>query len=139
MILTADESFASCGMASTFLLSGTSPNGELRHYHPCPVELVGGCWSLAVVLEFLFTDHTAFLSSTAVDFLSQSVRCLVVSTPVAPFFFRTFQTVVLAMSSASIRSSLFSQLQDGLFFSHRQVCGRHVGAFFLTTHAKPWA
>ena len=95
--------------------------------------------SLTVVLGFFFTALTMFLSSTAVVFLGRPVPCLVVSTPVVSFFFRTFQVVVLAMTNAyamalfNFRS--FFQIQNGLPFSHRQLSGLHVGLSFLTRNA----
>ncbi len=54
--------------------------------------------SLTVVLGSFLTALTMFLSSTAVVFLGLPVRCLLLSTPVAYFFFRTFQMVEMSMA-----------------------------------------
>ena len=53
--------------------------------------------SLTIVLGFIFTALTMFLSSTADVFLHLSVQDLLLRIPVVSFFFRTLQTVVLAM------------------------------------------
>lgn len=51
-----------------------------------------------------FTAFTTFLSLTIVEFLGQPILCLVVSTPVITFFFRTFQLVVLSVLNGCVTS-----------------------------------
>ena len=71
-----------------------------------------------------------FPSATAVVFLGRPVRCLLLSMPAVSFFFRTFQVVVQAIPNDRFLS--FSELQNGLLFSQRQLSGLHVGLSFLT-------
>lgn len=64
-------------------------NGGLRHLHPAQQRLL---------LFYFFTAFTMFLAD--VVFLGGPIQCLIVSTQLASFCFRTIQIVVLAMPDA---------------------------------------
>ena len=100
-ILSADERFASCGLASIFVL--------FKHWivilSPLPLwRLV--VMLLAVVLGFFSTVLTLFLSSAAAVVIDRPVRCVLLSAPVGSFFFSTLQMVLFFISSVSEWRSL---------------------------------
>lgn len=56
LILSANESFISCGMASLFVLLKTALNKELWYLHPCTVEVVVGVTDCCFWV-FLHSSH----------------------------------------------------------------------------------
>lgn len=58
-ILTADDGFASCDMASVFLAIKSSSNGGLGQLHPCSVKVVGGyCLNIQPLITHIIRRNT---------------------------------------------------------------------------------
>lgn len=96
--------FVNCNLTFRFLLLMSdmhlvvqslylcSLNGGLWYHHPYPVEVVGDC-----CFWVLIRAPTVFLSSAF--FLGWPVWCLLLHTSVVSFLFKTFQIIVLVMTS----------------------------------------
>lgn len=88
LIITPCEWFAYCVISFIFLLKSSLMVG-LWNPQPFYVKIfadVTDCYFGGVFL----TVFTIFLTSNARVFLNWSVLCLIISTPVVTFFFRTF-------------------------------------------------
>lgn len=93
LVLAADEWFASCGWASTLLLSETLNSGLI----PSPLHCGDRWGGVPDVLRLFLTALIIFLSSSTHVFLGLPVGHLLLGTPVGSFLVRILQVAVLAM------------------------------------------